>query len=64
VRTANARYVEWHDGRGLDTPIHAREFYRHSPAQPDETRNAVEDPASQADVRNHAALLRELKLLD
>ncbi|MBM4091136.1 MAG: hypothetical protein FJ276_17195 [Planctomycetes bacterium] len=64
MRTANARCVEWHNGWGFDPPIHAREFYRYEAAQPDETRNSVEDPASQADVRNHAALLRELKLLD
>jgi arylsulfatase A-like enzyme len=61
VRTDSARYVEWHRGWGLDTPIVAREFYRYTAAQPDEVRNEVDDAANQADLEEHAAMLRELK---
>jgi iduronate 2-sulfatase len=61
VRTESARYVEWHQGWGLETPIVAREFYRYTSAQPDEVRNEADDATNKADVEKHAAMLRELK---
>lgn len=61
VRTGDARYVEWHQNWGLDTPILAREFYHYSASQPDEVRNEVDDAVNQVAVARHAALLRQLR---
>jgi arylsulfatase A-like enzyme len=60
VRSAEARYVEWHEGWSLDGPLVAREFYRYGPEMPDERWNLVEKPEAQADVATHAKLLRAI----
>lgn len=59
VRTETARYVEWHQGWGLDSPIIASEFYCYSATQPDEVRNEAADQALEAKVKLHVALLRQ-----
>jgi arylsulfatase A-like enzyme len=58
VRTDAARYVEWHQGWSLDSPVIASEFYRYSATLPVEVCNEVADPALEAEVKRHAALLR------
>ncbi len=58
VRTADARYVEWHRGWSLDGPLVAREYYRYTAAQPDEIANLADDPARAKEVAALALLLR------
>jgi len=58
VRTASARYVEWHRGWSLDGELVAREFYLYSPSQPDELANLAEKPEAAEAVSAHAKLLR------
>lgn len=59
VRTRDARYIEWHKGWGLDTPVLATEFYRYTANRPDEAKNEVEDPALRSEVAEHKKLLRK-----
>jgi iduronate 2-sulfatase len=59
VRTAKARYVEWHQGWSLDGKLIASEFYRYSPQMPDEKWNLIAKPEAQADIEKHRLLLRE-----
>lgn len=58
VRTAEARYVEWRSGWGLDGRIVAREFYRYTAERPDETTNEIARPELAGRVAEHARLLR------
>lgn len=59
VRTAKARYVEWHEGWSLDGPLVAREFYRYFANKPDELFNTVDKPDHAELVTTHSKLLRE-----
>jgi iduronate 2-sulfatase len=58
VRTAGARYIEWHRGWSLDGPLVAREYYLYSDTHPDEEANLADDPAHSVEIAAHAQLLR------